>query len=81
MTAILDDTRDDQLLDSLHDRLLIDFARAGAELAEARRRQQAKDTPAHRTAVLDCRARVDAVLDMHLELEDGRRQQALSLRR
>jgi hypothetical protein len=59
--------------DSLHaitglfDDLQSDFTQACAEYAEARRNQQAKDTPAHRNAVLECRARVDAILDIHLE--------------
>lgn len=50
------------------DRLRVDFARACARLTEARRHQQAKDTPAHRSAVLAGRVRIDAILDTYLEL-------------
>ncbi|MGY1624998.1 hypothetical protein ACI789_22570 [Geodermatophilus sp. SYSU D00965] len=51
----------------LFDDLQSDFAQACTEYAEARRHQQAKDTPAHRDAVLESRARVDAILDVYLE--------------
>jgi hypothetical protein len=51
---------------SLCDELSIDFSRACAQLAEARLRQDEKDTPANRAAVADCWTRIDAVLDMHL---------------
>ncbi|MGY1823240.1 hypothetical protein [Geodermatophilus sp. SYSU D00079] len=50
----------------LRDELEISFARASCDLAEARTRQAAKDTPGHRAAVAECRARLDAVLDMYL---------------
>jgi hypothetical protein len=49
-----------------------DFVQAGADLVAARLAQQAKDTPAHRAAVARERARVDAVLDLYLELSDPR---------
>ena len=51
---------------SLHDELSVDFLRACAQLAEARLRQDAKDTSANRAAVADCWTRIDAVLDMYL---------------
>jgi hypothetical protein len=54
---------------SVHDRLLADFAQACAEFAQVRRHQQGKDTPAHRIAVLESRARIDAILDIYLELQ------------
>jgi hypothetical protein len=54
-------------LPGLFDDLRSDFTQACTEYAQARRRQQAKDTPAHRAAVLDSRARIDAILDVHLE--------------
>ncbi|WP_100500914.1 hypothetical protein [Geodermatophilus chilensis] len=44
-----------------------DFALACCEWSEARSQQQQKDTPAHRTAVAEAGARIDAVLDMYLE--------------
>ena len=44
-----------------------DFALASCEWAEARAQQQRKDTPAHRAAVAEAGARIDAVLDMYLE--------------
>ena len=51
---------------SLHKELNVDFSRACAQLAEARLRQDGKDTPANRAAVVECWARIDAVLDMYL---------------
>ena len=51
----------------LHSVLLEDFDLACCEWAEARLRQQEKDTPAHRAAVAEWTARIDAVLDMYLE--------------
>jgi hypothetical protein len=74
MTALIDSSVDHSIADSLRRELLSDFAQACTEFAEARRQQRAKDTPAHRAAVLDSRARVDAVLDMYLmylEIEHG----------
>jgi hypothetical protein len=73
MTAVVD-IGHEPITESLPSELLHDFARACRELAEARRLQAAKDTPASRIAVLDDRARVDAVLDMYLmylEIEAG----------
>ncbi|MGY1763339.1 hypothetical protein ACI79G_04725 [Geodermatophilus sp. SYSU D00779] len=52
------------------DDLRPDFVQAGADLVAARLAQQAKDTPAHRAAVARQRARVDALLDLYLELSD-----------
>lgn len=63
----------DALALSTADDLRLDFLRAGAGLVAARLAQQAKDTPAHRAAVARERARVDAVLDLYLELSDPRR--------
>lgn len=64
MSSILDTIVETQIA---HHGLRLDFFRACTDLADARRRQQAKDTPAHRNAVLDSRARIDAVLDLYLE--------------
>jgi hypothetical protein len=44
-----------------------DFALGCAEWSAARSRQQRKDTPAHRAAVAEAGARIDAVLDMYLD--------------
>jgi len=44
-----------------------DFGQACYEWSEARFRQAAKDTPAHRAAVAEWGARIDAVLDMYLD--------------
>ena len=44
-----------------------DFAVARSAWSAARTRQQRKDTPAHRTAVVEAGAHVDAVLDMYLD--------------
>ena len=51
---------------SLRDELSVDFSRACAQLAEARLRQDGKDTAANRAAVAEWWARIDAVLDMYL---------------
>jgi hypothetical protein len=45
-----------------------DFSRACAELVRARRRQREKDSRGHRADVAECRARIDLVLDLFLEL-------------
>ena len=45
-----------------------DFDLACCEWAEARLQQQQKDTPAHRAAVAEWTDRVDAVLDMYLDV-------------
>ena len=69
---------------SLRDELSVDFSRARAELAEARLRQDEKDTSANRAAVAECWTRIDAVLDMYLldmqlqEVESGARADASS---
>lgn len=60
-------------LASLHDGLRLDFAEACAAFAEACRHQQVKDTPAHRAAVLERRAWIDAILDVHLDMHADRR--------
>jgi hypothetical protein len=52
----------------LRDDLNSDFAVACMVLAGARMRQKQKDTPAHREAVTTCWCRIDAVLDLYLEM-------------
>ena len=44
-----------------------DFAVARSAWSAARTRHQRKDTPAHRTALAEAGARIDAVLDMYLD--------------
>jgi hypothetical protein len=58
---------------SLVDELASDIAQARADLIAARLAAQRKDTPAHRAAVVRARDRLDALLDLHLELSDPRR--------
>jgi hypothetical protein len=58
---------------SLVDELASDIAQARADLIAARLARQAKDTPAHRATVARQRDRLDALLDLHLELSDPRR--------
>ena len=53
--------------DSLSDQLNLEFARACDVLAAARDRQAQKDSPAHRAAVAESRAKIDQILDMFLE--------------
>jgi hypothetical protein len=56
----------------LREVLEADFARARRAWSQARVRQAGKDTPAHRAAVAEAAARIDAVLDMHLEARAAR---------
>jgi hypothetical protein len=56
--------------------LTSDITQARADLIAACLVQQAKDTPAHRATVARHRERVDALLDLHLELSDPRRWDA-----
>jgi hypothetical protein len=66
----------------LRDELSVDFSRACAQLAEARLRQDEKDTSANRAAVAECWTSIDAVLDIYLldmqlqEVEPGARADA-----
>jgi hypothetical protein len=60
-------------VDDLDATLGLDFTLGCTELAEARYQQSCKDTPDHRAAVAEARARIDAVLDMYLDA-DGRRR-------
>jgi hypothetical protein len=60
--------------DSLVDQISIDFSQACGELASARLRQRGKDNTANRAAVVDCRARIDVVLDLFLDTRHADRQ-------
>jgi hypothetical protein len=53
-------------IDTLETALNLDLSLAWSELAEARARQSRKDAPAHRAAVAEILARIDALLDMRL---------------
>jgi hypothetical protein len=55
-------------VDNLDSALGIDFALCCSDLADARSQQNGKDTPDHRAAVAEARARIDAVLDMYLDV-------------
>jgi hypothetical protein len=74
MTTISDSLRHEVTVDGLYDlaslyaALRVDFTEACARFAEARRQQQTKDTPAHRTAVLEGHAQIDAILDIYLDM-------------
>jgi hypothetical protein len=61
---------------TLVDELTSDLAQAREDLIAARLAQQAKDTLASRATVARSRDRVDALLDLHLELSDPRRWDA-----
>ena len=61
MTAVM------RRLDGLHSVLELDLVQARTQLAEARREERRKDTPASRREVAECLARIDALLDMYLQ--------------
>jgi hypothetical protein len=73
MTTLSRSPHDELISDGIHtvtgllDALRAEFRHACAEYAEARRHQQAKDTPAHRTAVVESGAWIDTILDVYLE--------------
>jgi hypothetical protein len=58
----------DAVLGDLRTELDLDFTRARVALQEARHSCAAKDTPASRAAVEQCRAWIDAVLDLYLDM-------------
>jgi hypothetical protein len=60
--------------DSLVDQISIDFSQACGELARARLRQREKDNTANRAAAVDCRARIDVVLDLFLDTRHAYRR-------
>jgi hypothetical protein len=53
----------------LIDTLRLDLSVACQQFGRARQQQCEKDTPAHRAAVAECLARIDAYLDMWLDLD------------
>ena len=54
-------------VDDLHGLLGVDFTLARVALYEARHQQALKDTPSSREAVAEAWARIDALLDMHVD--------------
>ena len=56
------------IVDDLRDVLGADFTQMCTELAEARSRQNQKDTAANRVSVTTCRAQIDTLLDLYLEM-------------
>jgi hypothetical protein len=55
-------------VDDLRDVLGADFTQMCAELAEARSRQNQKDTASNRVCMTTCQARIDTLLDLYLEM-------------
>ena len=55
-------------LDDLRAEMEASFTQARRELIAARLEQLEKDTPDHRASVMNCRARIDGVLDLFLEM-------------
>ena len=55
-------------VDDLRTELEAAFSRGREHLIAARLRQSEKDTPDHRASVVDCRARLDGVLDLYLDM-------------
>jgi hypothetical protein len=53
----------DLLCDTLRGSLRLEFDLARLDLAQARQAQRAKDTPAVRARLDECRARLDHILD------------------
>ena len=66
-TATATATATETATGSLHDVLGLDFSIACCELADARLEQRCKDSSRNRAAVAEIRARIDALLDMHLD--------------
>ena len=54
--------------EALGDVLELDLAQARDRLIAARAHQRAKDSISNRAHVAECRAQIDATLDMYLEL-------------
>ncbi len=63
MTATISNT------ETLRGALGLSFSTACGELVEARLRLRQKDSPRNRTAVAECTAHIDEILDMHLDAD------------
>jgi hypothetical protein len=57
---------------SLVEEVQLDFSRACAQLARARRQQAAKDTSANRAAVVEELAIIDDILDLYRDIQTPR---------
>jgi hypothetical protein len=55
-------------VDDLRTELEAAFTRARQDLIAARLRQLNKDTRNHRASVMNCRARIDGVLDLYQDM-------------
>jgi len=64
---------------SLEDSILLDFAAACADLAEAKQAVRTEDTPAARVRLQACVALVDAVLDLGNASVRGQRRSTATL--
>ena len=53
--------------DCLRSSIELDFVLSCGRLTAARIRQRQKDSVGNRASVAECRARIDAILDMYLE--------------
>jgi hypothetical protein len=64
--------------DALGDEWGLDLTQARDRLIAARAHQRAKDSTSNRAHVAECRAQIDAILDMYLELRRPRWSAAAS---
>ena len=55
-------------VDALGDVWKLDLTQARDRLIAARAHQRAKDSTSNRAKVAECRAQIDAILDVHLEV-------------
>jgi hypothetical protein len=65
------------LQDTLEGEVLLDLSEVSVQLAEARRHQEERDCAANRAAVAECRAQLDALLDLLLETSPSCRETGL----
>jgi hypothetical protein len=56
------------LFDALRDVWEVDLTQARERLIAARAHEQVKDSSSNRARVAECRAQIDAILDMYLEV-------------
>ena len=58
-------------VEDLPEELAVDFAKTRDRLIQAREQLQRSDTPGNRSVVEECRAQIDRVLDMYIDLAGG----------
>jgi hypothetical protein len=63
---------DHPAFDALGDVWELDLTQARERLIAARAHQRAKDSTSNRAHVAECRAQIDAILDMYLEVRSFR---------